>query len=338
MTNGCGGAPPSSRTETAVSPPADCEPELHRPVFLVGPMRAGTTMLRLMLDHHPLVRFFGEFEYPVHGITGDVWPDREAFLARVRDHRVFQSSQLDVPADLDARELTRSFFEQMVLRAPANVPGATVHGRFDLLRDVWPDARYVHLTRDPRDVARSTVQMGWAGNVCAAAEFWLKAEGRWDVVRSRTPAEQRHEVRYEELVEDPARVLGGICDFLGLPFDSRMLGYAEHSTYERPRKALREQWRAQLSAREVELVEWRCGALLGARGYQPVAGTPRPPGAAERVRLAWQDRCGRSGFAIRRYGWGLWAARAVSDRLPFGRLRSLVQARVNRVDRVLARG
>ena len=58
--------------------------------------------------------------------------------------------------------------------------GATVHRHFERLRFLWPDARYIHLVRDPRDVARSVVQKGWAGNIYQASEFWIQAENCWD--------------------------------------------------------------------------------------------------------------------------------------------------------------
>ena len=38
---------------------------LRDPVFLVGSERSGTTLLRLMLDHHPEIAFDKEFDYMV---------------------------------------------------------------------------------------------------------------------------------------------------------------------------------------------------------------------------------------------------------------------------------
>jgi hypothetical protein len=48
---------------------------LDSPVFVVGPLRSGTTLLRLLLDHHPEINMFGEFEGAVSQAVGDDWPD-----------------------------------------------------------------------------------------------------------------------------------------------------------------------------------------------------------------------------------------------------------------------
>ena len=38
---------------------------ISRPIFLVGAERSGTTLLRLMLDHHPNIAFHSEFAFAI---------------------------------------------------------------------------------------------------------------------------------------------------------------------------------------------------------------------------------------------------------------------------------
>lgn len=48
---------------------------ISKPVFLVGAERSGTTVLRLMLDHHPQIAFNNEFEYAVDLVSDEgKWP------------------------------------------------------------------------------------------------------------------------------------------------------------------------------------------------------------------------------------------------------------------------
>jgi hypothetical protein len=80
---------------------------------------------------------------------------------------------------------------------------------------LWPDARFIYLLRDGRDVARSQVEFGLAGNVWAAASVWRRAERDWRLLCAKVPPQRRIELRYEELARDPERELTRICAFLG---------------------------------------------------------------------------------------------------------------------------
>src|SRR5262249_13961844 len=145
--------------------------------------------------------------------------------------------------------------------------GATVHRHFARILRVWPDARFVHICRDGRDVARSCIQMGWAGNPWTAVERWTTAESEWQALRARIPPERRHEVSYERFIADAEAVLEEVCAFIGIPFDPKMFDYASDSTYERPNPKLASRWRQDMPPRDVQLVEARAGALLVACGY-----------------------------------------------------------------------
>jgi hypothetical protein len=96
------------------------------------------------------------------------------------------------------------------------------------------------------------------------------------------------EVRYEDLIEEPERTIRGLCDFLALPFDERMLRYYERSedlypgrdtpVHHRnlarpPTKGLRD-WREQLTREDVATFEAIGGSLLDELGYE--RGCPRP--------------------------------------------------------------
>ena len=57
--------------------------------------------------------------------------------------------------------------------------------------------RYIHLLRDPRDVALSTILMGLAGNTYLGVDLWVETEKSWDQLasklqRSRIPAQNAH--------------------------------------------------------------------------------------------------------------------------------------------------
>jgi hypothetical protein len=240
---------------------------VRAPCFLVGSERSGTTLLRLMLDHHPDIAFDKEFDFTVTMVsdTGQL-PPVEKYVKWVVTVR---GMSFEVDPSLSYLDLVHDFLQQKraASKAKAHV-GATVHREFERLRFLWPTARYIHLVRDPRDVARSVVQKGWAGNVYHAAEFWLDAERSWDTLAPHLSDDRAIEVRYEDLVTDPERTLTAICRFIGVPYSLRMLDYsADAPQYPPPDPRLVAQWRTKLEPRDVALVEIRTGALLENRGY-----------------------------------------------------------------------
>ena len=302
------------------------------PAFLVGAERSGTTMLRLMLDHHPAITWFGELEFLVDKLPAEGWPATESYLQELALDRKFAASAFRADPALSYPELMASFAGQIRERFGKPVVGTTVHLHFDRLPRIWPQARFVHLLRDGRDVARSRISMGWHGNAWTAATGWIDAESAWDALRAIVPAERVLEVRFEDLVRDPEAQLTRICRFLGVGFDAAMLDYSRDSSYERPDAALAESWRRKMSASEIALAEARLGGLLAARGYPPSGVAPARVSRLRAVGLRLQDRWFRMRFRMRRYGAGLWLADLAARRLPIASWHESVQRRVNDID------
>jgi hypothetical protein len=256
-----------------------------------------------MLSHHPRIACAPEFEFLVEACPDDErWPAAAAYREWLGTSRIFAPHAFDVDPELDTRALARSFVAQFDARAQKPLVGVTCHKHFGRLLALWPAARFVHLLRDGRDVARSCIGMGWAGNVWHGAERWIDAEAEWERVRARVPERDRIDVRYEQLVQRPALELARLCGFLGVEYDHAMLEYWRSSTYERPDPSLLMQWRRKLSADELGLLEARIGPLLRARGYPESGVAPARPGLVRRLALATQDRCARLAFRRRRYG------------------------------------
>jgi hypothetical protein len=287
----------------AVSAPDACVAE---PFFVVGSERSGTTLLRLMLAHHHAIECAPEFEFLVElvpdGPDEHRWPELARYREWLAESRIFRPHALAIDPALDYPALARSFLAQYGARTRKPVLGATCHKHFDRLLRLWPRARFVHLVRDGRDVARSCVGMGWAGNVWHAAERWIAAESLWDALAPRLAPGRVHELRYEDLVRTPERELERLCAFLGVEPDPGMLAYDRDSSYARPDPRLIGRWRTQLAPAELALLEARIGPLLCARGYEPSGVAPVHPGPLRRLALALADRAGRFRFRRERYG------------------------------------
>jgi hypothetical protein len=306
---------------------------LSRPIFLVGSERSGTTLTRLMLDHHPQIAFFFEFEYAVDWMPASGgWPDLGAYYAALETDRIFQEAELVIDHSLDYPHLIDSFLRQKRDRDGKPLVGATVHRHFDRLLRIWPDARFLHIVRDGRDVGRSVIEMGWAGNMYVAVERWIEAEDLWSGLRRRLPADRWTEIRYETLVQEPEATLAQVCAFLGVPYDPAMLAYPKSSTYGPPSPKAIGQWKRKLPADQVRLAEARIGSMLVERGYE-LSGYPPlevTPGMERRLRL--QSRWYRARFRRRHYGTALYLADVLARRIGIPTWQKRVAVAMNRID------
>ncbi|PSB03827.1 sulfotransferase [Merismopedia glauca CCAP 1448/3] len=289
---------------------------VSKPVFLVGSERSGTTLLRLMLDHHPQLAWCNEFEYVVDLVASDgEWPKLEQYYEWLEIHRIFQATKFTIDPDLNYPQLVNSFLLQKLERTGKPLVGATVHRHFDRLLHIWPDARFIHIIRDGRDVARSYIDMGWAGNVWAGATGWIEAEQLWQKLSSAIPPERRTDVIYEDLIAEPEKTLTRLCEFIGIPYDSQMLTYPEDTTYDAPNPKLTQQWRRKLSENEIQLTESRMADMLVERGYD-LSGLPSlevTPSMEQN--LKFEDWWGRFKFRVKVYGLPLVLSAYLAKRL-----------------------
>mgnify|MGYP001793069280 FL=1 len=231
----------------AEADPADIQ-MLRRPVFLVGAERSGTMLLRLMLDHHPHIAFGSGFDYSIYGL------DSHGRLMNLVDYyrwiqtdRNFLAQRPRIDRRLTYHQLVNSFLKQFQRDSQKPTIGATIHTHFDRLLQIWPEASFIHIVRDGRDVSRSCMAMGWAGDGWHGAERWIKAEKLWDKVTQQVPEHRRYEVRFESLIEDTVNTLDGVCQFMGHRYHPDMMDYAKDSGYSLPDGRLVNQWQHKLS-------------------------------------------------------------------------------------------
>jgi len=286
------------------------------PFFVVGAERSGTTVFRLMLDHHPEIAVCSEFEYIVDPLVGHAdWPDLNQVYDRLRSNWIFQDHNVSIDPTLSYPELANSFLEQVLQRKQSQQIVAVVHRNFDQLQRIWPNARYIHIVRDPRDVAKSVIGMGWAGNVWDGVRFWVEAEQIWEQMQAQLSNDRFIEIKYEELICFPETVLNRVCQFLGLEFNPAMLEYHQSTTYSKPNSKLIQQWKRKSHPYEVSLVESRVGSLLSQRGYE-LSGQPiRHPSFLEKLWLQSHSKLSCLNYRFHQLGLWLFVSEYMSRKL-----------------------
>jgi hypothetical protein len=283
------------------------------PIFIVGAERSGTTLFRLMLNHHAEISVCSEFEYIVDPLVGcDGWPDLATFHSQLRSNWIFQEHGFFISPSLSYPELAHSFLEQVRQRKNVRQVVAVVHRNFDQLQRIWPNARYIHIIRDPRDVAKSVIGMGWAANVWHGVRFWIEAEEMWNHMKPNIASDRFTEIKYEDLVCSPEAVLQQVCQFINVDYSSSMLDYPTTTTYAKPNPKLINQWQKKLRPREIELVEARAGHLLMQRGYELSVQPVRYPSRLEQLQLKVEDKLGCLRYRFRQLGFWLFIGEYIS--------------------------
>ncbi|MEM7571065.1 MAG: sulfotransferase, partial [Pseudomonadota bacterium] len=185
----------------------------------------------------------------------------------------------------------------------ANMDIASIDHVAELAR--WfPDARFVHIVRDGRDVALSHQDYAFSeGNYLEIAEQWsaqtLQAQ------RAASGIGERHlQITFEALVQAPEETLTKVCAHIGLPYDAAMLTYTQRVDAKIPAKrrglwpeignspqpSKTERWRQHMSNAARFVFEKHAADALQAFGYD--MSDPATNGVAPRA-FALQQELGR---------------------------------------------
>lgn len=289
-------------------------------VFVTGTTRAGTTVFRLMLGCHPQLVDAGEFEWVFRPGSSPEGPttdeELDDYRVWIQEQRWFRYTGLSLEPDLDYAQIVESILDQRRRRIDAQKPivVAVAHGDYEHVRRRFPDARFIHLSRDPRDVIMSWIRFGWIGNEWAGARWWRDLQNEWRDTRARIPSERRMELRFEDLIGDAEAALRAVADFIGVPYDAAMFNFHESSTYDPvdPKQAFK--WKRKMPAAAVRTIEAELGPELEAWGYERTLPDTGPT-PAWRARLLSVDNAVKVQRAkIDRFGGLLWAKELIGRR------------------------
>jgi hypothetical protein len=206
--------------------------------FVVGVARSGTTLLRFMLDAHSQLAIPPETGFiPTVGHLAPL--DREGFLETVIGFESWPDFHLDAAllrervrglVHFSVGEGLRAFYRLYAERLgkPGWGDKTPSYGLLaTAIEALLPEARFIHIIRDGRDVALSVRPLWFAPGptVEDEARHWAEHVGQTRLECGRC----RHaiEVRYEDLVTAPEPALRRLCAFLDLPFEPGMLSWHE---------------------------------------------------------------------------------------------------------------
>jgi hypothetical protein len=251
----------------------------ERHIVIGGTPRSGTTLVRRTLDRHPGLCCGPETSILLPGsirieqVASEYkWPAAEL--------RELMSASDSQGAFVDA--FARAYRERRGRPRWAEKTPLNVHS-FAWVLERFPEARLVHVIRDGRDVVcsmRQHPERRWVDGVEVKelrpqpVEAYMRRWVRDTEAGIAMRGDPRYiEVRYEELVDDPERVLRGLVDALDEPWLPRLLvertpksGGPAHAN-SRISTGSVGRWRQDLSADERAAVQRIGGELLARLGY-----------------------------------------------------------------------
>lgn len=295
-------------------------------IFVVGNSRSGTTMLGRVLGSHGDVHTFDELQVFERLIDSSemapgarqsrerlskigaklLWTIREGLFAPLQEGRYRDEAAALIKSDgiTDAATLYARVLQAEATAAGARIPcEQTPRYLFsvDEILAAYPEARIVHIYRDPRDVLLSQknrwrrgfltekrmpviwILRSWSNyHPYLTARFWVSAMAQADRLKARP---QVFELRYETLLETPEPQLRALCAHLGLPFEPQMLAVRRIGSSSRAdqqdeaqaergfdRSRMGAWQRGGLTNAEIAICENMAGKAMETRGYA-VSGT-----------------------------------------------------------------
>jgi tetratricopeptide (TPR) repeat protein len=214
---------------------SDQLPPNHRMTLLGGHPRSGTTLLEQVLDSHPDIVSAEETEIFKH----------DAYVPLMRgqpdDTAMYSALAAATPSQL--QQARQNYFRAMELCLSQPVAGRLLIDKnptytflIPALIRIFPEIKFLVALRDPRDVVMSCfmqdLPLNQIGAACltlaGTAEDYTALMDVWQTIKARM-RNPRLEVRYEDMVENLESVARKTLDFLGVPWDGRVLGFDEHA-------------------------------------------------------------------------------------------------------------
>lgn len=291
---------------------------MNDPFFIVGASRSGTTLLRMMLTSHSRLSIPPETWYLIP-LRDELPHDRplqaqeiDRAVAIMTGHRFWAGLKLDViefrrrvaalqaPFLRDVVEVVYGWYLEKEGKARWGDKTPIYVSVVPELAQMFPDARFIHLIRDGRDVGKSSQGHRWRGPFLHAnLDEWIKTvdyDASWTAPELRARILRVH---YEQLVLEPEVTLRELCRFLGEEFEPQMLSWQDkvderiparevpiHSKLKRKTESGDVcRWKREMTRWEIFSAEAFMGKHLTRVGYERAYSSPlwAPAFAATRL-------------------------------------------------------
>lgn len=274
---------------------------IEQPIFIGGSGRSGTTVLGHILASHPDILYFSEPRFLIdEGGVIDFIAGKlsvEQFSDWMIDHyqnKLVNSIEISISLNSNIYDAAEIFSIEVIKKILSNsfranfnrIEAATMfvanifqNGLLAMqkircvektphtflmahvLYEMFPDLKYIHTIRDPKDVCCSMMPLSWGPN--SITEFILYYKSM--MIRalqslSALPANQLLTVELENLTKRPIETIKAIFEFLGLQYSAEQLStYA--NVIKKPKDANVYRYLKDLSSEDSEKIDQQCKDL-----------------------------------------------------------------------------
>ena len=298
-----------------------------QPVFIVGSGRSGTTIAANLLNHLPGVQIAKETGFIGQNVSLLDRIDKAASLTKLI---AVVNSWLQ-QNDWEHRT-NEQCFRDFCNRYELSGPAAFIHYVWQLdsqipwhelsvigdntplhvmaipaIQRLMPNARFIHMVRDPRDVVCSIRKMRFgADDVVVAGLEWHMYVGCWLLAERTLAPELRIECRYEDLCIDPKTTFGRLAEFVGhsqsdaiaalqkhaaggakaaVGFE-KVASWSHHTRLTEPLSPTRiGRFKSELTERQIRAIEEVAQYGMLAYGYEPAQWHVHPLMLEDRIGL-----------------------------------------------------
>ena len=294
------------------------------PIFIIGTERSGSNLLRLILNAHPnlviphpphLMNYFGHLDY------GDLNSDDNSrkllrdMLRLIKTH-IFPWDEVHLDpqkilGNINQRShfaLVAGIYEQVLQQSEKSRWGCKstfmIHYVKEVL-EVYPNAQFILLVRDPRDVSASAKKSVFSPcHPHLSSKLWDQQQRIGVALQQQYPTVVCT-LRYKDLLLDSEANLTALCEFLKEEFSDDLLNFFEKEEAQKS-ASLSQSWAKtgqsiqsknigkytkNLSRKEIDMVEANCFEMMQHFGFTPLnQNRPELPRTMDRVGIRMSER------------------------------------------------
>jgi hypothetical protein len=286
---------------------------IDKPVFILGNPRSGTSLLRLMISSHSkisippesgfLVWWYAKYKLWTRDDSGNETRISD-FIGDLRTSKKIETWNLDYDQikNLIKYELPANYAElsSLVYYAYAQIRKKNISywgdknnyyiAHLNELLEIYPNAFFIHIIRDGRDVACSYLNLvnldssspykpKLPDEIVQIAKEWADNNLKIEKFLKNLKPANKFVLKYEDLIEEPANCLQLICEFLKLPYEETMMDFNKtekepemfmdwkKKTLEKPDPANKNIYLKFLTPADIDLFNRNAADVLNSYGY-----------------------------------------------------------------------